>query len=243
MVPSVTVEEGGVRAGVESQGEVVAEKGGRKRGGEMAVVVVGGEGGGRGVQYLPIVATQSPISSHAYPQSSGLVDVRCWFSINQHLITHDGFVYPLWRGPVMSAPSSDKPSPSLPTFFRTRGSRKGGPTLCPAVQEPLRRVEAVVVQSRTLKPPDGCQIGILPPTYLPPPITLPHHPTSSFISLYFCPPHPFTLPTTSHILLPSPHSIISLPTPPPPQTPSSLNSSPTNTFSPLHPASSSLQHS
>lgn len=35
-------------------------------------------------------------------------------------------VYPLWRGPVMSAPSSDKPSPSLPLFCRTRGSRKGG---------------------------------------------------------------------------------------------------------------------
>lgn len=61
--------------------------------------------------------------------------------------------------------------------------------------------------------PCSRQIGILPPTYLPPPITLPHHPTSSFISLYFClpspssSPHAFTLPT-------SPHSSISLPPPP-----------------------------
>ncbi len=43
-------------------------------------------------------------------------------------------VYPLWRGPVMSAPS-DKPSLSLPLFCTTRGSRKGGLALCSAVQQ------------------------------------------------------------------------------------------------------------
>lgn len=34
----------------------------------------------------------------------------------------------------MSAPS-DKPSLSLPLFYRTRGSGKGGPALCRAVQQ------------------------------------------------------------------------------------------------------------
>lgn len=44
-------------------------------------------------------------------------------------------VYPPWRGPVMSAPSSDKPSLSRRLFSTaTRGSRKGGPALfCSAV--------------------------------------------------------------------------------------------------------------
>lgn len=43
-------------------------------------------------------------------------------------------VYPLWRGPVMSAPSSDKSSPSRAFFYRTKGSRKRRPwpLLCTA---------------------------------------------------------------------------------------------------------------
>lgn len=44
-------------------------------------------------------------------------------------------VYPLWRGPVLSAPTPDKPSLSLSLFYRTRGSRKGSPALCSAVQQ------------------------------------------------------------------------------------------------------------
>lgn len=44
-------------------------------------------------------------------------------------------VHPLWRGPVMSAPSSDKTSLSLRLFCRTRGSRRGGPALRSAVQQ------------------------------------------------------------------------------------------------------------
>lgn len=43
-------------------------------------------------------------------------------------------VDPLWRGPVMSAPTSDEPSPSLHCFYRTKGSRKRRPwtLLCTA---------------------------------------------------------------------------------------------------------------
>lgn len=46
--------------------------------------------------------------------------LHCFFLLSLQFI-------PLWRGPVMSAPSSDKRSLSLTLFYRARGSRKRRP--------------------------------------------------------------------------------------------------------------------